>query len=248
MMHITELLRDVVIGVTAAMAMMAAAATPAAAALPEDTVRAGHCSLRQIAEPDTSAAWWKVVLAWNRESPGSWPNDSLRTELLALAKADQAVRDGVGPESAKDPAFLRRMRLTDSSIAVRMRAILVRYGWPGKHLVGVKGAEAAFLLVQHSPELIPLGSTLVRRAAPGDVSPGDVALLTDRERIIGGHSQLFGSQLRPFADGVWTFYPIDDPEHLEARRARAGLPPMRAYACQLATMYRAPVVVPDGVE
>jgi hypothetical protein len=34
-----------------------------------------------------------------------------------------------------------------------MKEIVKRYGWPGPELVGADGAHAAFLLVQHSPDL-----------------------------------------------------------------------------------------------
>lgn len=232
----------------ALVAGLALAASPAAASAiaPGDTVRAGQCSLGALAQPDTSAPWARVVLAWSREVPGAWTNDSLRRELLALAREDQALRQGISAETMRDSAFIRRLRATDSANAARMRAIITRHGWPGKRMVGVRGAEAAFLLVQHSPELIPTGLALMQRAAPGEVSPVELAMLTDRERTGRGRPQLFGSQLS-HRDGIASFFPIEDAEHVEERRARAGLPPLRAYACQLATLYRAPVVLPEGI-
>ena len=66
--------------------------------------------------------------------------------------------------------------------------------------MGLSLAAGAFLIVQHSQELIPTGLALMQRAAP-DEGP--------------------------------------------KRRARAGLPPLRAYACQLATTCKAAVVLPE---
>jgi len=217
------------------------------ASVPTDTIRAGQCSSTAMATPDTSAAWFRVMEAWYHETPGAWSNDSLRTELLALEQRDQAVRRGITPDSMKDAGFMRRMRAADSANAARMRRILARYGWPGKSTVGALGAHAAFVLVQHAPELGPEAPTLTEAARSGEVSPADLALLTDRQRTSSGRPQLYGSQLDTLTSGVLPFFPIEDAAHVEERRAKAGLPPLRDYACMVATMYKAPVVLPDAV-
>lgn len=162
-------------------------ARPGQASVPVDTIRAGQCSSSAMTDPDTTAEWFKVLAVWSRETRGIWSNDALRRELLELATKDQAVRQGITPDSVRDAGFLRRMRATDSANTERMRSILAQYGWPGKSLVGARGAQAAFLLVQHSRELGPEALALMEAAPPGEVSPADLALIDRQRRVPGGH-------------------------------------------------------------
>jgi uncharacterized protein DUF6624 len=220
------------------------------AAAQSDTIRVADCPASAISvmtEPDTGAAWFRVLTRWSSETPGSWSNDSLRTVLRALAAKDQAVRRGVTVDSTKDSAFLHRMRVVDSANTVAMRGILARYGWPGKSMVGAEGTQDAFLLVQHSDELRARALALMQAAGPGEVMPSELALVVDRERTTAGRPQVYGSQLDTLTNGVLPFFPVEDPAHVEQRRASAGLPPLRTYACVMATMYKAPVVLPRGV-
>lgn len=99
-------------------------ASASVASVPADTVRAGQCSPSFMAAPDTNAKWYRTMAAWYHEAPGAWSNDSLRTELIALEKKDQAVRQGITPDSVRDSAFVKRERVTDSANTARMRAIL----------------------------------------------------------------------------------------------------------------------------
>ena len=228
--------------------MRASGRAPASAiSIRADTVRAGQCSSAAVEHPDTADAWVRVAMDWSRQVPGAWSNDSLRNELLALGKADQDARKGITPEKLKDTAFVRRLTLGDSVRSVRMSAILDHYGWPGKSMVGVAGEAAAFLLVQHGATLGPRGLSLMQSAKPGEVSRADLALVIDRQRTNSGRPQIYGSQLDFGHSDVLRFFPIEDPLHVDERRAAVGLPPLRPYACMIATMSSSGVVMPDGV-
>lgn len=234
----SRLLQAVIIGMTIASHALLANA-------PADTVRPGQCSPRDLSEVDTTAAWFRTWRTGVSESPDSWSNDSLRTELIALARIDQAVRREITPESLKDSAVRHRIAAADSTNTDSMRVILARYGWPGKSMVGARGTAAAFLLVQHSLELGPQGLTLMLAAKPGDVIQSDLALVLDRQNSANGQPQVYGSQVDPLENGMYSFSPIQDIAHVDERRARAGLPPLRDYACIVATMYSTPVVLPE---
>jgi hypothetical protein len=213
--------------------------------LPRDTVRAGRCSTAEIEQPDSTAQWVRVSRQWSQETPGAWSNASLRNELLALGKADQDAREGITPEKMEDTAFERLVMRGDSVRSARMNSILDRYGWPGKSMVGVRGEAAAFLLVQHSAALGPKGLSLMQAAKPGEVSRADLALVIDRQRTSMGQPQIYGSQLDLRQPAVMRFFAIEDPAHVDERRATMGLPPLRPYAYMVATMYTTAVVMPD---
>jgi hypothetical protein len=215
---------------TVALAALAATVAPAAAqgsAL--DSVVAA-CAAR-----DTSTAWQRVSAAWTDERDSTWSNDSLRRQLIALGQRDQAVRDAPAiADSMADTAFVRRMAQRDSADAAELRAIIARYGWPGRSLVGAKGASAAWIVAQHNPSLEHEALRLMRALPAGEVSPGDLAMLEDRVRVHDGQPQRYGTQLHQGDDGrTLVFDPIEDVAHLDERRAAAGLPPMPVYRCMM---------------
>ena len=150
--------------------------------------------------------------------------------------ADRTARLGLNVETATDTARMRVVLAIDSSLTSRLGRIVAERGWPGRSLVGDEAATAAFLIVQHSPsdafqrEMLPL---LEAAAAAGEAAPADVAMLTDRVRTHEGIPQLYGTQFR-IVDGALEPYPIEEPDSLDARRARAGLLPMAEYVKLLA--------------
>ncbi len=196
---------------------------------------------------DTATRWLAVRAAWASDSGHTWSNDSLRGVLLDLGRADQAVRSAGGlADSMADPDFGRRMAAADSTNGAALRAIIDRFGWPTRSLVGVEGASAAFLIAQHSPALQHEALTLMRALPPGEVSPGDLAMLEDRVRVHDGQPQRYGTHLSLDSTGPIRFDPIEDLEHLDARRAEAGLPPIPVYTCMMRAVYGRDVVWPPG--
>jgi len=178
--------------------------------------------------------------------PDSVLDTELRDELVRLGMADQTVRLGFDVETASDTARLRVVLGIDSSLTNRLRRIIAERGWPGRSLVGRDAADAAFLIVQHSPsdafqrEMLPL---LQAAADSGEAGAADVALLTDRVRTHDGKPQLYGTQFR-IVDGGLEPFPIEDPAGLDARRQRVGLLPMAEYVAMLRNTYGGPVRMP----
>jgi len=103
--------------------------------------------------------------------------------------------------------------------------------WPGVHLVGEDGAEAAWLIAQ----LGDLG--LQQRALEhlevavdcGDAPPAHLACLLDRVRMATGRPQVYGSQVIERDDGELAPWPIEEPAGVDDRRARVGLGPLDAH-------------------
>jgi len=55
-----------------------------------------------------------------------------------------------------------------------------------------------------------------------------LALLEDRVAIKHGRKQIYGSQITTDDSGSF-LAPLEDPEHVDGRRAEAGLPPLAEY-------------------
>lgn len=179
---------------------------------------------------DTTTRWHQVQAAWSGDTTRRWTNDSLRARLLALARADQAVRDvPSAADSMRDSGFVRRMAARDSADSAALRSIMDHDGWPGRSQVGADGASAAWLLAQHIGGLQHEVLRRMRALPPGEVSPTDLAMLEDRVLVSDGRPQRYGTQL------TWAneFRPIEDIAGLDERRAEAGLPPLSVYLCMI---------------
>jgi hypothetical protein len=181
---------------------------------------------------DTTAAWARASRAWSNESGLRWSNDSLRRALLMLRDRDQGPRAEFGARVG-DTLYGRQLMRLDSTLAAEMVVILERYGLPTRSMVGPAGSDAAMLIVQHSWPLQERVLTLAEAMPPGQVSPDKLGMLADRVLVHQGKPQRFGTQFTTGADGVFRFAPVSESARLDARRASAGMPPMRQYVCLL---------------
>jgi hypothetical protein len=157
-----------------------------------------------------------------------------------MAERDQAVRsEAIGGGIAKAQVASTQLEAVDRRNTARMREIVARAGWPDKELVGQDGAQAAWLLVQHSDDLAFQRHCLVlmeQAADRGLVDPAHVAYLTDRVRMKEGRPQLYGTQLRE-REGRLVPVPVEDEERVDYRRARVGMPPLAEYVKDAARFY-----------
>jgi hypothetical protein len=160
-----------------------------------------------------------------------------------MGMLDQTVRLGLTVGSMADVRYVQTSVVVDSILTRQLRRIVDQNGWPRRSAVGRDAAQAAFLVLQHSPSdafqrrMLPL---LEAAAREDEASPSDVAMLTDRLRTHDGLPQIYGTQFR-IVDGALAPFPIQQIDSLEARRARAGLMPMADYVKLLQETYQGPV-------
>ena len=113
-----------------------------------------------------------------------------------------------------------------------LKRVVDERGWPGWRLAGEDGADAAWLIVQHSDDLDFQRKCLDligEGMQAGDVSPSHVAYLMDRILVREGRLQRYGTQFREGEGGMEPF-PIEDPDGVDERRSAVGLIPLAAYA------------------
>lgn len=161
---------------------------------------------------------------------------------------DQDGRERVAQAAAAgDTLFLKALMARDTALTRRLQALVARHGWPTRALVGAEGVEAAWLVLQHSPDLAWQREMLPRiweASRAGDVRPAEAAMLEDRTRVNSGAPQRYGNSFH-LVDGELRPHPIEDPDGLEARRREVGLPPMADYVKVLAEVYKLPVAWPS---
>lgn len=166
-------------------------------------------------------------------------NEALRQELLKMREEDQRLRmegqklwEAKGPDSPEAKAVWEKQGLLDAKNQARLAEIVAQHGWPGVKLVGLGGADAAFLIVQHAElayqkKYLPM---LKAAAKKKDALPLWAAMLEDRVLVGEGKPQIYGSQLRmPPGSTKWELCPIANEEHVDERRAAMGLGPLAEY-------------------
>ena len=167
-------------------------------------------------------------------------NQPLKRELAEIMESDQGLRRQIGPtqqkygfKSPQMDSLFHQMQRADGRNLPRVTAIIAKYGWPGKSVVGSSGSLTAFLVIQHSNlatmrKYLPL---MRQAAAQGELAKQNLALLEDRVLTFQDKPQLYGSQYRRNeTTGQPEFFPIADEAHVDERRASMGLEPLADYA------------------
>jgi len=181
-------------------------------------------------------------------------NMTVRAELLQLKMEDGDVRRALveagelyGPHLPAD-WYHPRMAAVHRHNTARLRALVAEHGWPGVALAGADGAEAAWFIAQHAVLDLDFQraalAALTQAVASGDAPAWQMALLTDRVRMGSGQPQVYGSIHVGDEHGGLVPYVTDDPEHVDARRAAVGLPPLEEKTAEL----KARVAVEQAVQ
>lgn len=172
------------------------------------------------------------------------PDTALRAELLRRDSTDQAVREQIAVvlRAGKQPdsALVARQNGVDAENTKWLAAIVARRGWPGRSLVGVDGANAAWVLVQHADADTAFQSRVLslldRAYRAGEATGEQLALLTDRVATARRAPQEYGTQLDIVA-GRAVLKPVRDSANVDTRRAVVGLPPLREYLRIIDSVY-----------
>jgi hypothetical protein len=186
---------------------------------------------------------WPTTLKTQEAEP---TDPQLRVELLKMERVDQEARKRWACSQSKVEELLKIAEEIDKPHTRRLKEIVEKYGWPGKSLVGRDGSKAAWLLVQHVGrdvmEFLEQALALMKQgAATGEVALHDVAYLGDRIAMYQKKPQQYGTQYTQGPDGAMVLHPIEDEEHVDERRAAAGLPTMAEQEKQMSKFYGKPV-------
>ena len=194
------------------------------------------------------------------EEVGDEKEPKLRVELLQLVRDDQNVRaefdqyrkrhgllgideKALNEKLNKNPklkegfqALSLRLQESEDAGLFRVKQILVKYGWPGRTLVGTEGAKAAWLLVQHYDRDVTFqrrALELMKLLPKGEVENTHIAYLTDsvslREEF--NQNQVYGTVLTN-ENGKLVPKQLFEGVNVDKRRAELGLQPLAEYLHQ----------------
>lgn len=131
----------------------------------------------------------------------------------------------------------QRMHYNDSVFAVnegRLRSIFDQYGFPGYDLVGKKGSNNFWLMVQHCDKDVSFQQAVLKAMEtelPKDnADPKNFAYLTDRVSLNTGRKQIYGTQVTYNTDSCQAIpKPLADSLNVDRRRSKIGLESIESY-------------------
>jgi hypothetical protein len=179
--------------------------------------------------------WGKLValVKANKDKAEANLDKPLVAMLDTIYQEDQKYRlqlEGIQAEHGRDSKELKELWATieekDSVNLIRVKKVLDEHGWLGANKVGSQGNSTLFLVIQHADlatqeKYLPMMREAVTR---GNASGSQLALLEDRVLLRNGKKQVYGSQIASDqATGEYYVNALEDPEHVDERRAAVGL-------------------------
>jgi hypothetical protein len=157
----------------------------------------------------------------------------LADEILQMADADQAMRMKVIDENTEWDSSV------DEANQARLMQIVDESGWPTIPAVGAKASHAAWLLVQHAPDLkfMEYCLKLMEVLPVTDINPANIAYLKDRVLMMNGEPQIYGTQFQGSGRDMHV-WPINDAERVDERRAAVGLGTFAENEARLRQLYK----------
>ena len=174
------------------------------------------------------------------QSTPSKLNTELKAEILAMCAEDQSARLKISDYKNISEEEQKNLSEIEAKHNLQLKKIISAYGWPGIHLVGVKGAMGIWLLVQHQDHNLEFQkrclALLKEAVGKQDAQYREYAYLLDRVRKNENVPQVYGTQW-DFKDGKCLLYPVEEPENLNLRRLEAGFNSIEEYSEEMKKAY-----------
>jgi hypothetical protein len=157
--------------------------------------------------------------------------DSIHNEDQKYRQQLGEIREKHGWKSDEMSAQWKIINHKDSINLIKIKKILNERGWLGPKIIGEKGSQTLFLVIQHSKIDVQLKYLPMMREAvtKGNSKASSLALLEDRVALRQGKRQIYGSQIDSGKDGQKYVAPLIDPENVDKRRLEVGLEPLSEY-------------------
>jgi len=170
-------------------------------------------------------------------------NQKLADELKAMAEVDQ-IAAYIPQGKYKQWSDAKWDNFKDSVFTThkkRLEEIFEKFGYPGYSLVGEKGSQNFWLMVQHCDSDPAFQSRVLEKLKievdNKNADGSNYGLLTDRVKINTGEKQVYGTQVS--YNSLGQAYPKDlaDSVNVNKRRAEVGLEPIEDYLNMMTQMH-----------
>ena len=166
----------------------------------------------------------------------------IRRALLDLAAEDARVREALAADGTLYHGYNATMREVHERNAAALERIINAHGWPGIHLAGRDGADAAFLVAQHAISLPRFQRRCLKllqsAVARGDADSKHAAYLDDRIAYNERRPQKYGTQFDWDANGEMNPHPVDDFKAVDRRRQALGMTPFAQHIAYVKSQWK----------
>ncbi|WP_142687546.1 DUF6624 domain-containing protein [Chitinophaga polysaccharea] len=206
-----------------------------------------YYDLKQLSQDDSFSKMhkdsrWKRILnlvSENKLSAQRKKNLKLEKMLVKVFDDDQKARENYsnisnskGFNSPEADSVGMLLDKVDSINLTIVEGVLDNYGWLGKEVVSEKGTNALWLIIDHAEPAIQKKYIGIMKKAIGEgtLEGKYLALVEDRIALDSGKQQIYGTQYTlNEKSNVNELLPVIDIEHIDIRRAKVGLTPLREY-------------------
>lgn len=180
--------------------------------------------------------------------------DQIRVELEAMFEEDRELVQAAYSDH-RDNTTITTIQAIDRAHSERLKEIVDYIGWPTRELVGLKATQAAYMVIQHAGHDVAFQNRclalMVDLVKDGELPASYLALLTDRIRVFQNQPQVFGTQMTMARDEMGVMVPtptvpIEDPAHLNDRRALMGMAPHEQFVEAIHIAYEASLYDPTS--
>jgi len=151
----------------------------------------------------------------------------LKDRLVQMMEGENRLKAELASDGSLYEGYPQQIRELHLRQANELERIIDTHGWPGISLVGKEGAEAAWLILQHSisrPDFMkkcfPLFDSAVQ---DNEASIKHLSCLADGIRYFSRQPQIYGNYFDWNEKGQFCPWVIEDPENVNERRQQAGL-------------------------
>jgi len=158
--------------------------------------------------------------------------DTIYDDDQKYRKQIDEIQEKYGRESEEMKSHWEIIKQKDSVNLIRVKKILDEKGWLGADVVGGKGNQTLFLVIQHADietqeKYLPVMREAVKK---GNASSSSLALLEDRVALRRGEKQIYGSQIGYDKEREeYYVLPLLDPDNVDKRRSEVGLGTIQNY-------------------
>ncbi|WII72461.1 hypothetical protein QJS83_01085 [Bdellovibrio sp. 22V] len=158
---------------------------------------------------------------------------TLKDELLHLMREDEVVREALASTGELFHGYHPEMEKVHLRNAQRLKDLIeANKGFPTVSQVGEEACIAALRILLHAiswPEFMRAHEeNLLVLAKNNQVPKSYVAFLVDRIRFYEGRKQVYGTNSDWDENGILRITDVEDPNHLNERRAEMSLQPVQS--------------------
>lgn len=161
-------------------------------------------------------------------------NDTLKHLLDKVFDDDQRFRVVMKPtdDSTITDSLWRLQDLLDSINLNIIQKIFDKYGWPDKRLVGNKGNNTLWIVIDHADLSVMEKYLRIMQEASkrGSMKKQNLALVEDRITALKNGYQMYGTQyFWNEKKNAYELFPINNIKEVDKRRIEVGFSPLREY-------------------